>query len=70
MSLLVHNEVEIGQPIRSLLETATFYCGHFYQEYYVTLDSMHVILDTRPSRFSHATLKKLGVAWGRGYVYM
>ena len=28
---------------------------------------MHVILDTRPSRFSACNIEKLGVAWGRGY---
>ena len=33
-----------------------------------TNDIMHVILDTRPSRFSACNIEKLGVAWGRGYV--
>ena len=32
-----------------------------------TNDIMHVILDTRPSRFSACNIEKLGVAWGRGY---
>ena len=31
-----------------------------------TNDIMHMILDTRPSRFSACNIEKLGVAWGRG----
>ena len=27
----------------------------------------HVILNTRPSRFSACNIEKLGGAWGRGY---
>ena len=30
---------------------------------------MHVILDTRPSRFSACNIENIGVAWGRGYIF-
>ena len=35
-----------------------------------TGDVTHVTLDTRPSRFSACSIEKLGVAWGRGYMYV
>ena len=46
-----------GHP--SLCFVATFY--------HMTVDITHVILDTRPSRFSACNIEKLGRAWVRGY---
>ena len=33
------------------------FCGNFYLGYYIKVDLVHVILDIRPSCFSHAMLK-------------
>ena len=64
--ILVHKWVEIEQP--SCWFTIASFVATFYLDCHMTVDVTHMILDTRPSRFSACNIEKLGRAWRWGWL--